>query len=67
MNISTIRARLAYIRAKARDFEAAHLLEDELHRAVLRWISENSTDEIAKVFAAEALRSEEIVFNRECA
>ena len=68
MNFSkpyNVRQRVEEIRAKANDDEAAHCMEDELHKGVLEAIANGATCPIE--LAHEALQTLKIEFARWCA
>lgn len=56
---------IAIGKAAKSDPETAHMLEDRLHRDVLRWIADGASD--AQTLATLALRSRELEFPRHCA
>jgi hypothetical protein len=66
MNIQTVIAAVAEVRAKASDGEVAHNAEDDLYRLVLRSISDGTCDDPAAC-AREALKTLDIDFARWCA
>jgi len=68
MTADEIRRRVDLIRAMAeQDCEAAHIMEDELHRDVLRYIATKGPPGVdAEGLAQEALESRKIEFTRHC-
>lgn len=58
-----VQLRLTLIRAKARDPESAHALEDDLAHMVLRAIAREQCED-PRALAAAALQSREIDFPR---
>lgn len=65
ISVAEVQERLAKIRATGRDFEAAHVFEDQLHVDVLRAIAEGA--ENAPELAWTALASQQIPGPRYCA
>lgn len=63
MTVHEVRERVAEIAAIARDDERAHVMEDELHQAVLRAIADGTAED-PQALAAEAIRTAEIEFSR---
>lgn len=66
MTVDDVRKELDRIRSMARDPEAAHGSEDNLHQEVLDAIAEGNCDDPAAL-AAAALQSTLISFPRWCA
>jgi len=65
MTPKQVRSRVNKIRTSARDFEAAHSMEDTLHQDVLWYIATgNPTLEEARELAYEAMRTKTISFKR---
>lgn len=54
------------IKDNRRDFEAAHVLEDELYLKVLRGIADGTCEDPQQV-AKEAIKTQNISFPRYCA
>lgn len=65
MDIQEVKTRVQDIKNFKGDYEAAHSKEDELHREVLKAISEG--EENPEKLAEEALKTREIDFARYCA
>ncbi len=63
MNVRDVEERIEAIRASRFDDEAAHSMEDELHREVLACIALGGTDD-PKALADAALVSTDIEFSR---
>jgi hypothetical protein len=62
-----VEARVAAIACLARDDEAAHAREDDLHVAVLQAIAAGTWRDAPAVLCAAALKTKEIEFARWCA
>lgn len=62
MSADDVRQRVEAIKAVMRDDEAAHSMEDELWRDVLKAIAAGATN--AAELAAEALKTQELNFSR---
>lgn len=68
LSLAEVKSDLRRIRAAAGDPEAAHGMEDALHQRVLEAIAKGLIrGENARAIAAEALKSEDIPFERWCA
>lgn len=66
MTVEEIKASVAAIRDMASDDEAAHAHEDQLHQTVLQAIADGTCPD-PQACAAEALKTNEIRFERWCA
>lgn len=64
MTADEVQEAVERIRDIAGDDEGAHEAEDGLHQRVLDWISQHSTDSIARELAREALKTQGIDFAR---
>lgn len=67
MDVSQVRQRVQAIADTAPDFEAQHILEDDLFADVLASIAITSTDARARALAGAALKAREINYERACA
>ncbi len=69
VHIDEITDRIAKIveAALLRDYEVAHSLEDELHVDVLASIASGLPGQVATKFAAYAIQTRDIKFQRHCA
>ena len=65
-NIHQVAARVGLIAENAHDFGRAHVMEDELYRAVLEAIADGVAKDPAE-WARRALMSQKLEFNRVCA
>lgn len=66
LTVEQVRVEVEKIRYVSHDDENAHSMEDDLHQYVLRAIAAGNCEDPA-VCAAEALKTEEIKFQRWCA
>ena len=66
MNVNEVKQLVLDIRASANDDEAAHGMEDALHKQVLQAIADGWCDNPAEC-AAAALETKHITFARWCA
>ncbi len=67
LTLSDVGQRVNEIKEVSGDDEIAHSLEDALRRDVLSWAAINSVDATVRAIAAEALKTEQIEFERWCA
>lgn len=65
-SIDYIRGRVSAIEASTGDPEAAHGLEDELHKDFIRYVAENGTGKLRQM-ATEVLKTNSLDFARWCA
>lgn len=64
--VNEVKKQVDSIKDSRRDFEAAHVLEDELYLKILRGIAAGTCEDPQQV-AKEAIKTQDINFPRYCA